>query len=126
GAGIGGWETRERKTLAEWPGRRGGDKFLPVRYPRGAWSEPMAVTERGGDLYKPAVAVDDSGRAWVFWSANNGGNFDLYARSFEAGKGGKTLKLPSDRGPGIAPGAATDAKSRARGAVQRFRHRRSP
>src|SRR5262249_61548180 len=75
--------------------------------------------------YKPAVTVDGSGRVWVFWSANDGGNFDLYARSFEAGKGGKTVKLTSDLGPDIAPVAATDAKGRVWVAWQGFRNGRS-
>src|SRR5215470_4372971 len=117
--------TDETKNFAELAEPTGGDQILLVRYSRGAWSEAIAVTEKGGDLYKPAVAVDDSGRAWVFWSANNGGNFDLYARSFEAGKGGKTLKLTSDRGPDIAPVAATDAKGRVWVAWQGFRNGRS-
>src|SRR5262245_9706583 len=115
----------ETKNFAELAEPTGGDQILLVRYSRGAWSEAIAVTEKGGDLYKPAVAVDDSGRAWVFWSANNGGNFDLYARSFEAGKGGKTVKLTSDRGPDIAPVAATDAKGRVWVAWQGFRNGRS-
>src|SRR5262249_56108237 len=101
-------ETKNSAELAEPPG---GDQIFLVRYSRGAWSEAIAVTEKGGDLYKPAVAVDDSGRAWVFWSANNGGNFDLYARSFEAGKGGKTGKLTSDKGPDIPPAPAPPPQS---------------
>src|SRR5262245_26526865 len=77
----GGGETKNFAELAE---PTGGDQILLVRWSSGAWSEPVAVTERGGDLYKPAVAVDGSGRVWVFWSANDGGDFELYARSFES------------------------------------------
>src|SRR5262245_28043780 len=115
----------ETKNFAELAEPAGGDQILLARWSRGAWSEAVAVTEKGGDLYKPAVAVDDSGRVWVFWSANQGGNFDLYARSFEAGKGGRTVKLTSDRGPDIAPVAATDAKGRVWVAWQGFRNGRS-
>jgi hypothetical protein len=87
--------TGETKNFAELAEPTGGDQIMLMNWSRGAWSEAVAVTEKGGDLYKPAVASDGSGRVWVFWSANNGGAFDLYARSFEAGKGGKTLKLTS-------------------------------
>jgi hypothetical protein len=117
--------TGETKNFAELAEPAGGDQILLIRWSRGMWSEAVAVTEKGGDLYKPAVAVDGAGRVWVFWSANNGANFDLYARSFEAGKGGKTLKLTSDRGPDIAPVAATDAKGRVWVAWQGFRNERS-
>src|SRR5215831_14061083 len=82
--------TGETKNFAELAEPTGGDQIMLMKWSRGAWSEAVAVTEKGGDLYKPAVTVDGSGRVWVFWSANDGGNFDLYARSFEAGKGGKT------------------------------------
>src|SRR5215813_5391048 len=117
--------TGETKNFAELSEPSGGDQILLARWSRGDWSEAVAVTEKGGDLYKPAVAADDSGRVWVFWSANQGGNFDLYARSFEAGKGGRTVKLTSDRGPDIAPVAATDAKGRVWVAWQGFRNGRS-
>ena len=38
--------------------------------PAETWGEPIAITEPGGDLYRPAVTVDGSGKPWVFWSAN--------------------------------------------------------
>ncbi|MCI0338462.1 MAG: hypothetical protein L0226_12870 [Acidobacteria bacterium] len=102
-----------------------GDQIMLVRYQRGAWSEPIAVSEPGGDLFKPALAVDSTGRVWTFWSANQEGNFDLLARSFTDGKGGKTLRLTSDRGPDIAPVAATDSKGNVWVVWQAFRNGRS-
>jgi hypothetical protein len=117
--------TGETKNFAELAEPTGGDQIMLMKWSRGALSEAVAVTEKGGDLYKPAVALDGSGRVWVFWPASDGGNFDLYARSFEAGKGGKTVKLTSDRGPDIAPVAATDAKGRVWVTWQGFRNGRS-
>ncbi|HEY3131688.1 MAG TPA: hypothetical protein VGL91_19695, partial [Acidobacteriota bacterium] len=102
----------------------GGDQILLLRYSRGAWSAPVAISDAGGDLYKPAVAVDGPGRAWVFWSANKSGNFDLYARSFDGQALGKTLRLTRDRGPDIVPVAATDAQGRVWVAWQAFRNGR--
>ncbi len=117
--------TEETKNFAELAEPTGGDQVLLVRYSRGVWSTPMAVSDKGGDLYRPAVAVDGAGRVWVFWSANSDGNFDLYARGFEAGRGGKTIKLTSDRGPDIVPVAATDAQGRVWVAWQAFRNGRA-
>ncbi len=98
------------KDFAELAEPTGGDQIFLAKYARGSWSEPVAISEPRGDLYRPAVAVDGSGRAWVFWSANVGGNFDLYARPVEGGKPGKVLRLSSDRGADIDPVATTDAK----------------
>ena len=33
-----------------------------TRYANSAWSEPIAITEERGDLFKPAVAVDGTWR----------------------------------------------------------------
>ncbi len=113
------------KDFAELAEPTGGDQILLVRYTRGKWSDPIAVSEPRGDLYKPAVAVDGQGRVWVFWSANEGSNFDLYARALEAGKPGKVLRLSSNPGPDIVPVAATDAQGRVWVAWQAFRGGRS-
>src|SRR5262249_55413007 len=51
--------TGETKNFAELAEPAGGDQILLARWSRGAWSEAVAVTDKGGDLYKPAVAVDD-------------------------------------------------------------------
>ena len=103
----------------------GGDQIMLARLSRGVWSDPTAVSEPGGDLYKPAIAVDGAGKVWVFWSANKDGNFDLYGRSFLNGKGASTLKLTNDTGPDIVPSAATDAKGNVWVAWQAFRNGRS-
>ncbi|MDQ6700991.1 MAG: hypothetical protein M3Z36_12495, partial [Acidobacteriota bacterium] len=90
----------------------GGDQILVRKYAQNAWSEPIAVTAPGGDLYRPAIAVDGSGRPWVFWSANQNGNFDLWARAIESDQPGRTLRLSSAAGSDVNPAAATDAKGR--------------
>ena len=102
----------------------GGDQIFLARYSRGAWSEPIAVSDPHGDLYKPAIAVDGSGRVWVFWSSNKDGNFDLYARSLERSVPGKTVRLTTDPGADITPVAATDAQGRVWVAWQAFREGR--
>ncbi|MGH9843457.1 MAG: hypothetical protein ACREEM_32365 [Blastocatellia bacterium] len=84
-----------------------GDQIMLARYSQGAWTGAVPVSDAGGDLYKPAVAVDGSNRVWVFWSRNQGDNFDLMARAMN---GGRPIRLTTDRGPDIVPVATTDAK----------------
>ena len=86
----------------------GGDQVLLRRYANGAWEEPIAITPPGGVLYRPAVAVDGRGRPWVFWSAQQNGDFDLWARMVENGKPGTPLRLTTAAGTDMDPVAATD------------------
>src|SRR5207245_11265176 len=72
------------------------------------------------------VAVDGLKRVWVLWSANQNGNFDIYAASSEgASKGARwsaPVRLTSDRGTDVNPVAATDAKGRVWTAWQAYRN----
>ncbi|HYL75900.1 MAG TPA: hypothetical protein VEU96_16940, partial [Bryobacteraceae bacterium] len=86
-----------------------GDQVLLKRYSNGAWGESIAITAPGGDLYRPAIAIDGKGRPWVFWSANQQGNFDIWARVVEDGKPGVTVRISNAPGSDIDPAAATDS-----------------
>ncbi len=59
-----------------------GDQIKLMKFDGKAWSAPMDVTEAGLDVWRPTVAVDGQGRVWVVWSQNIGGNWDLYARTY--------------------------------------------
>ncbi|MEK7407038.1 MAG: hypothetical protein AAB225_18350 [Acidobacteriota bacterium] len=98
------------KDFSDYKAAPGGDQILVRKYSQGAWSEPLAITPPGGDLYRPAIAVDGTGRPWVFWPANEKGNFDLWARAIENGQPGRTLRLSNAPGSDIDPAATTDAK----------------
>ena len=89
-----------------------GDQILVKHFSQDRWSDPIAITPTGGDLYRPAVAIDGSGRPWVFWSANQKGNFDLWARVIENGTPGATVQISKEPGSDVFPAAATDAKGR--------------
>jgi len=102
-----------------------GDQMLLRKYSGGNWGDTIAITEPGGDLYRPAVAVDGSGRPWVFWSANEKGNFDLWARPVENGKPGAAVRLSTEAGSDIDPAAATDSKGRVWVAWQGWRNGRA-
>ncbi|MBM3734218.1 MAG: hypothetical protein FJW39_00395 [Acidobacteria bacterium] len=97
-----------------------GDQIFAARYSNGQWQQPVAVTPPGGDLYRPAIAVDGQGRAWVFWSANQGGNFDLYGRAMDGN--GAAVRLSSAPGSDVFPAAATDSSGRVWVAWQGWRN----
>ncbi|MFN7935737.1 MAG: DUF3604 domain-containing protein [Bryobacteraceae bacterium] len=98
----------------------GGDRLFARRWSNGTWSAPIAVTEAGKDLYRPAIAVDGKGRAWVFWSENANysafkGNepgavpdFELWGRPVEGGRAGAAVQISKAAGADVFPAAATD------------------
>ena len=75
----------------------GGDQIWARKYSRaGTGAKNIAVTPAGGDCYKAAVAVDGSGRAWVVWSENHGGNFDIFARAVDASGAGEQVQISNE------------------------------
>ncbi|HEY3840556.1 MAG TPA: hypothetical protein VGL72_28485, partial [Bryobacteraceae bacterium] len=100
----------------------GGDQVWLQRYANGNWSAPVAITDAGGDLYRPAVAVDGKGRPWVFWSANQKGNFDIWGRLVDGMKPGATVRLSSEVGSDIDAAATTDSNGRVWVAWQGWRN----
>lgn len=103
----------------------GGDQIMLKSYANNTWSEPVPVSAPGGDLYRPAVAVDGQGRPWVFWPENTAGNFDIRGRVVENGKPGTLLKLSSAAGSDIDPVATTDSNGKVVVAWQGWRNGRA-
>jgi hypothetical protein len=97
----------------------GGEQlYLRIRRPDGSWGKPIAVTDGKQELYRATVAVDGSGRPWIFYSAHVGpdatldhGNWELMARSFAAdGSGGSAVvNISNAPGTDFMPAAATDS-----------------
>ena len=87
----------------------GGDQIWARRYSGGKWGENIAVTAPGGDCLKTAVAADDNGKAWIIWSQNEGGNFDIFARPVDASGVGELVQVSKDPGADVEPVATTDA-----------------
>ncbi|HTS68867.1 MAG TPA: hypothetical protein VMO17_07770, partial [Terriglobia bacterium] len=100
----------------------GGDQIWARKYSAGKWGDPIAVTPSGRDLYRTAVATDGNGRAWVFWSENAGGNFNIFARAVGASGLQDQLRITREEGSDIDPVAATDAGGRVWVAWQGWRH----
>jgi hypothetical protein len=118
----------------------GGDQLWLRVQKKGAWSEPLAVTPGHGDLYKCSVAVDGSGKAWIFWAENKSwpkqdlANFEIWARAWDKGKLSEPINLSANAGNDVNAVATTDANGRvwvawqgARGNVFRIleRHQKS-
>jgi len=90
----------------------GGEQVLLMHYSKSqrTWTGPYAVTGTSEDLMRTAVAIDGQGRAWIFYSTQRNGNFDLYARNANAtGTLSSEIRLTSDPGTDLFPAAATDA-----------------
>jgi len=103
----------------------GGDQVLLMHYSisQRTWIGPFAVTNPGEDLMRTAVAVDGQGRAWIFYSAQRSGNFDLYARSARAdGTLSSEIRITSDPGTDLFPAAAADSTGRVWLTWQGFRN----
>lgn len=75
---------------------------------RGLWQPVADLTPPGQDVYRPAIAADSDGNAWVVWSQNVQGNWDLYARYYGNGRLSDTVRLTSDPGPDLHASLACD------------------
>jgi hypothetical protein len=102
----------------------GGDQVMLMKIAGGLITagEAIAVTPGDGDLYRPAIAMDGSGRVWVFWSQNDKGNFDVWGRVIENGKPGATVRISSAAGSDIDAVATTDSQGRVWVAWQGWRN----
>jgi hypothetical protein len=103
----------------------GGDQVFLMHYSiaQRVWTGPFSVTSAGEDVMRSAVAVDAQGRAWVFYSAQRSGNFDIYARSARAdGTLSAEIQLTKDAGTDIFPVATADSTGRVWVAWQGFRN----
>src|SRR5262249_13980774 len=75
--------TERPKNFAEFAPKGGGDQIRLVRFADGKPGEPLDVTGPGLDVWRPAVAVDGEGRGVIAWSQNEGGNWDIYRRTYD-------------------------------------------
>jgi len=80
----------------------GGDQLFVRCYRLGEWGPVLNLTEANQDIARCAVAVDKENRAWIAYSAQRDGNFDIYVRDV-------TLKAPDGKRP---PAATLGAEQR--------------
>jgi hypothetical protein len=86
-----------------------GDQVKLMRFDGSRWSDPIDVTDAKLDVWRPAVAVDGSGRVWVVWSQNMEGNWEILARSYDprAGEWSAVERVTTEHGADINVVAAT-------------------
>ncbi len=113
------------KDYSQYAAPTGGDQIWAQRYSGGQWSEPIAITNAGNDQYRTGVAVDGSGRAWVFWSENHGGNFDIFARAVDASGPKDRVQISRQAGSDIDPVAVSDSSGKVWVAWQGWRQGRA-
>jgi hypothetical protein len=103
----------------------GMDQILLLHYSKAqrVWTGPFVVTAPTEDAMRDAVAIDAQGRAWVFYSTQRNGNFDIYARSSRAdGTMSPEIRLTTDPGTDVYPVAAADVTGRVWVAWQGYRN----
>jgi hypothetical protein len=103
----------------------GGDQIWLQKYSGGTWQQPVAVTKAGKDQYRTSVAVDGSGRPWVFWSENRGGNFDIFASPVDASGPQGEIRISKESGSDIDPVAVADSNGKVWVAWQGWRDGRA-
>jgi hypothetical protein len=99
--------------------KTGGDQVLLRVCKGGVWGEPLPVSKAGGEVYRPAIALDGAERVWIFYSSHVGadanldhGNWELIARCYADGKLAKPVNVSNAAGPDLLPAAATDASGK--------------
>ena len=98
----------------------GGEQLMFTELQGGQWTEPVALTEPGGDLFGPAVARDGQGRIWVFWSANVGDDWEIFARARAGQEWSDPVRVTSAASSDFNLVAATDSEGRVWLAWQRL------
>ncbi len=65
-----------------------GDQIVLMRFDGRTWYPPLEVTNPGLDVWRPTVAVDGHGVVWVAWAQQVDGDWEIFHRRFNPGKGG--------------------------------------
>ena len=91
----------------------------------GTWGNLQYVPNTSGDSWHPQIAVDADNRAWVVWTQQVQGNWDIYARRFDpASQSWSGLRRLTDHPlPDINPRVGSDTKGRIAVVWQGFRNR---
>lgn len=105
----------------------GRDDIALRHYVDGTWGNLQYVPNTSGDSWSPQIALDSGNRAWVVWTQQVQGNWDIYARRFDpAGQSWGTLQRLTDHPlPDINPRVGSDGKGRIAVVWQGFRNRAS-
>ncbi len=100
---------------------RGSDEIRARRRVGDRWEETVTVSPRAGDYLQTAIAIQPDGRVWVAWSAQEAGNFDIYARTWRDGRWDSVARLTTDAQPDIHHRLASDSRGNLHLVWQSFR-----
>ena len=103
------------------------DEIAVRRWVNGTWGNLQYVPNTSGDVWMPQAGVDGVGRLWVVWSQMLDENWDIHARSYDAGEQawGPLIRLTDHSLPDVNPRLATDRKGRLALVWQGFRGKHS-
>ncbi len=86
---------------------------------------PHAVSPKGGDVYRTAIAEDSEGKIWVVWSERVEDNWDLYARSFDGQSWSRIDRVTRASQPDTQHRVAADSEGRLHVVWQGYRGNRA-
>jgi hypothetical protein len=115
-----------QRMFVSWLGYRDtADRvFLRIR-DQGTWGNRIEVSEKPGDLFGTAVVALPGGKAMVIWSAYEGDNWRLKARTWDGKALGSIETITSGDGKNLFHRAAADSKGNVHLAYQSWRRARS-
>lgn len=106
----------------EWNGKDSDRVLVRRRTPSGSWSVAVEVADPHWDHYLPAVVALPGG-ALVAWSAQVGGDYDLFAaRVSNSGEVGEILKLADTKHSDFHVRLAADSEGNVTAVWQSFAH----
>jgi hypothetical protein len=111
-----------------YSGRRDQIHLMPFLAKWNLWSTYNPVPGVNGDVYRPRLAFDGSGRVWVIWAQQRQlyeANFDLFARAFDGERWGPLRRLTSEKGGDFNHAVASGVDGAIHVAWQAFRSGRS-
>ena len=77
------------------------DQLFVVEIAEGEPGNPVAISEPGIDIFRPAIAASGSGRIAVFWSQNTNEGWHLFASERIGGRWKGPARLTTDDAPNI-------------------------
>ncbi len=73
-----------------WQARRGDDFDI---FAAKIGEAPLRVSTSGANDWRPAIAVDSTGAAWIAWDTYDAGDYDVFLRKLDGGQLGKPIAV---------------------------------